>query len=175
MLFNEGYSSSSGTDLVRVDLCIEAIRLGETLTALMPDEPEALGLLALMLLHDARRDGRTDDLGDLIPLEEQDRERWDRARIDEGVAVLDRALRRTSPGPYQVQAAIAACHTAALDAADTDWGEIAALYGELGHMTGAGGAPGAVSSSSTRTGFTGSPAMTGARCSSSTSRSSSPV
>jgi len=135
LLFNEGYSSSSGADLVRVDLCNEALRLGETLTALMPDEPEALGLLALMLMHDARRAGRTDDVGDLVPLEEQDRSRWDRARIDEGTAVLDRALRRSRPGPYQVQAAIAACHTGARDAADTDWHEIAALYGELGRMT----------------------------------------
>ena len=135
LLFNEGYSSSSGADLVRVDLCTEAIRLGETLTALMPDEPEALGLLALMLLHDARRAGRTDDAGDLVPLEEQDRSCWDRARIDEGTNVLDRALRRSRPGPYQVQAAIAACHTDAQAAADTDWCEIAALYGELGRMT----------------------------------------
>jgi RNA polymerase sigma-70 factor (ECF subfamily) len=135
LLFNEGYSSSSGTDLMRVDLSTEAIRLGETLSALMPDEPEALGLLALMMLHDARRAGRTDAVGDLVPLEEQDRSRWDRARIEEGTAVLDRALRRTRPGPYQVQAAIAACHTAARDAGDTDWQEIAALYGELGRMT----------------------------------------
>jgi RNA polymerase sigma-70 factor (ECF subfamily) len=135
LLFNEGYSSSSGTDLMRVDLSTEAIRLGETLSALMPDEPEALGLLALMMLHDARRAGRTDAVGDLVPLEEQDRSRWDRARIEEGTAVLDRALRRTQPGPYQVQAAIAACHTAARDAGDTDWQEIAALYGELGRMT----------------------------------------
>jgi RNA polymerase sigma-70 factor (ECF subfamily) len=135
LLFNEGYSSSSGTDLMRVDLSTEAIRLGETLSALMPDEPEALGLLALMMLHDARRAGRTDAVGDLVPLEEQDRSRWDRARIEEGMAVLDRALRRSQPGPYQVQAAIAACHTAARDAGDTDWQEIAALYGELGRMT----------------------------------------
>jgi RNA polymerase sigma-70 factor (ECF subfamily) len=135
LLFNEGYSSSSGTDLVRVDLCTEAIRLGETLTALMPDEPEALGLLALMLLHDARRAGRTDEVGDLVPLEEQDRSRWDRARIDEGTVVLDRSLRQSRPGPYQVQAAIAACHTAAREAGDTDWEEIAALYGELVRMT----------------------------------------
>jgi RNA polymerase sigma-70 factor, ECF subfamily len=101
----------------------------------MPDEPEALGLLALMLLHDARRAGRTDDVGDLVPLEEQDRSRWDRARIEEGTAVLDRALRQSRPGPYQVQAAIAACHAAARDAGKTDWQEIAALYGELGRMT----------------------------------------
>jgi RNA polymerase sigma-70 factor (ECF subfamily) len=135
LLFNEGYASSTGDELVRVDLCAEAIRLGETLTALMPDEPEALGLLALMLLHDARRAGRTDELGDLVPLEEQDRARWDRDRIDEGTVVLDRAVRRSSPGPYQVQAAIAACHAAAAVASDTDWQEIAALYGELARMT----------------------------------------
>ena len=100
----------------------------------MPDEPEALGLLALMLLHDARRATRVDDAGDLVPLEDQDRTRWDRAGIEEGVAALDAALRRREPGPYQVQAAIAACHATATDAADTDWTEIALLYEELGRM-----------------------------------------
>ncbi len=136
LLFNEGYSASAGADLVRVELSTEAIRLGRTLVVLMPDEPEALGLLALMLLHDARRDGRVDAAGELVLLEEQDRTRWDRARIDEGVAILDRALRRNRPGPYQVQAAIAACHTAARRADETDWAEIAALYRELARMTG---------------------------------------
>jgi RNA polymerase sigma-70 factor (ECF subfamily) len=101
----------------------------------MPDEPEALALLALLLLHDARRAGRVDDGGDLVPLEEQDRTRWDRNAIDEGVELLDAALRRAQPGPYQVQAAIAACHATAPDAASTDWPQIAALYGELVRMT----------------------------------------
>jgi RNA polymerase sigma-70 factor (ECF subfamily) len=100
----------------------------------MPDEPEALGLLALMLLHDARRAARVDGQGELVPLEEQDRTQWDRAAIAEGVTVLDAALRRAQPGPYQVQAAIAACHATAPTAADTDWSEIAALYAELARM-----------------------------------------
>jgi RNA polymerase sigma-70 factor (ECF subfamily) len=136
LLFNEGYASSSpNTALVRTDLCAEAIRLGRTLAELMPDEPELLGLIALMLLHDARRAGRVGADGELVPLEEQDRARWDRAAIDEGVGVLDAALRRRRPGPYQIQAAIAACHATALDAAATDWTEIAALYGELARVT----------------------------------------
>jgi RNA polymerase sigma-70 factor, ECF subfamily len=97
----------------------------------MPDEPEVLGLLALMLLHDARTEARTDAHGDLVPLEEQDRTRWNRGAIDEGVDVLDRALRRGRAGPYQVQAAIAACHTGATRASDTDWDEIALLYDQL--------------------------------------------
>jgi len=101
----------------------------------MPDEPEAVGLLALMLLHDARRDGRVDEHGDLVPLEEQDRSRWDHARIAEATALLERALRRGRPGPYQVQAAIAACHATAPEAVATDWQEIAGLYRELGRMT----------------------------------------
>jgi RNA polymerase sigma-70 factor (ECF subfamily) len=100
----------------------------------MPDEPEALALLALMLLHAARADARVDAAGDLVPLEDQDRTRWDRATIDEGVALLDAALRRGQPGPYQVQAAIAACHATAPDAAATDWAQIAALYGELARI-----------------------------------------
>jgi RNA polymerase sigma-70 factor (ECF subfamily) len=99
--------------------------------ALMPDEPETLGLLALMLLHDARRATRLDDAGELVTLENQDRSRWDGEQISEGVAVLDGALRRRSPGPYQVQAAIAACHATATDAAGTDWAQIAVLYGQL--------------------------------------------
>jgi len=131
LLFNEGYSASSGADLVRGQLTGEAIRLARTLVALMPDEPEALGLLALMLLHDARSAARLDGAGDFVPLEEQDRSVWHRAEIDEGVAVLDRALRRLSPGPYQVQAAIAACHATAARAADTDWAQIALLYRQL--------------------------------------------
>ena len=131
LLFNEGYSASSGADLVRGQLTGEAIRLARTLVASMPDEPEALGLLALMLLHDARSAARLDGAGDFVPLEEQDRSVWHRAEIDEGVAVLDRALRRLSPGPYQVQAAIAACHATAARAADTDWAQIALLYRQL--------------------------------------------
>ncbi len=134
LLFNEGYAATTGADLVRRGLCGEAIRLARTLAELMPDEPEALGLLALMLLHDARRAGRVDAAGDLVPLEDQDRARWDRAAINEGLALLDAALRRHRPGPYQVQAAIAACHASASDPSETDWVEIAALYGELVRM-----------------------------------------
>ena len=115
LLFNEGYAASAGADLLRADLSAEAIRLGRTLVDLMPDEPEALGLLALMLLHDARRAGRVDADGELILLEDQDRTRWDRRGIEEGQSLLERALRRRRPGPYQVQAAIAACHAAAAD------------------------------------------------------------
>ncbi len=135
LLFNEGYAASDGDDLVRSTLCDEAIRLGRTLAALMPDEPEVLGLLALMVLHNARRDARVDELGDLVSLEEQDRTRWDRGAVEEGVAVLDAALRRSEPGPYQVQAAIAACHATAPDAQSTDWHEIAALYDTLARFT----------------------------------------
>jgi RNA polymerase sigma-70 factor (ECF subfamily) len=131
LLFNEGYTASAGADLIRQGLCGEAIRLGRLVAAQMPDEPEAGGLLALLLLHDARRATRVDEVGDLVTLEEQDRTRWDTGEIAEGVEVLDRALRRGRPGPYQVQAAIAACHATATRAADTDWPQIAALYGQL--------------------------------------------
>ena len=131
LLFNEGYAASAGADLVRRDLSNEAIRLARTLVSLMPDEPEADGLLALMLLHDARRDTRVDAAGQLVTLEHQDRARWDRGEIAEGLGVLDKALRRGRSGAYQVQAAIAACHATAARASDTGWGEIAALYGQL--------------------------------------------
>jgi len=134
LLFNEGYAATAGADLVREGLSAEAIRLARTLARLMPDEPEALGLLALMLLQDARRAARTDEAGDLVTLEEQDRSLWDRDAIAEGVRLLDAGLRLGRPGPYQVQAAIAACHATAADAADTDWAEIAALYGELARL-----------------------------------------
>jgi RNA polymerase sigma-70 factor, ECF subfamily len=131
LLFNEGYAATNGADLIRQGLCVEAIRLARVLVRLMPDEPEAGGLLALMLLHDARRATRVDDVGVLVPLEQQERTRWDSGEIAEGVDLLDRALRRGRPGPYQVQAAIAACHATATEAAATDWAEIAALYGRL--------------------------------------------
>jgi RNA polymerase sigma-70 factor (ECF subfamily) len=134
LLFNEGYSATTGAELVRAGLCAEAIRLARTLAGLMPDEPEAIGLLALLLLTDARRAARLDDKGDLVPLEEQDRTRWDADAIAEGLERLDAALRRGQPGPYQVQAAIAACHAAAHEASATDWVEIAALYNELVRM-----------------------------------------
>jgi RNA polymerase sigma-70 factor (ECF subfamily) len=134
LIFNEGYSASEGEALIRRELSAEAIRLARLLVDLMPDEPESLGLLALLLLHDARRETRTDAGGDLVLLEDQDRSRWDRAEIDEGQAVLDLALRAGRAGPYQVQAAIAALHDTAASAADTDWHEIAALYGRLANL-----------------------------------------
>jgi len=134
LLFNEGYSASAGADLVRQGLCAEAIRLAQALAQLMPDEPEASGLLALMFFQDARRTTRVDDAGDLVRLADQDRARWDRGEIEDGTRILDAALRRGRPGPYQVQAAIAACHATAANPADTDWSEIAALYGELARL-----------------------------------------
>jgi RNA polymerase sigma-70 factor (ECF subfamily) len=131
LLFNEGYSASAGDDIVRPDVTAEAIRLARLLMTLMPDEPEAAGLLALMLLHDSRRASRLDADGELVTLEDQDRSRWDAAAISEGLALLDSARRRRGAGPYQLQAAIAACHARARQAADTDWAEIARLYDEL--------------------------------------------
>lgn len=131
LLFNEGYAATAGAELVRTNLCAEAIRLARVLARLMPDEPEVLGLLALLLLHDARRGTRVDAAGELVTLEDQDRTAWDRAEVDEGAALLGTALRRGRPGPYQIQAAIAACHTTAPTAEETDWADIAGLYGEL--------------------------------------------
>jgi RNA polymerase sigma-70 factor (ECF subfamily) len=131
LLFNEGYSASAGDDLVRQNLTADAIRLARILAGLLPEEPEAEGLLALMLLHDARRGARVNAAGALVPLEEQDRGRWDGRQIEEGVRLLEAALRRGRPGPYQIQAAIAACHATAPSPAETDWAEIAALYGQL--------------------------------------------
>jgi RNA polymerase sigma-70 factor (ECF subfamily) len=135
LVFNEGYSATEGDSIVRADLCAEAIHLGRVLTQLMPGEPEAAGLLALMLLHDARRAARVDADGDLVLLGEQDRGHWNRAEIDEGVALVERALRRSAGshrmGPYQLQAAIAAVHDEAPTAEATDWAQIAALYAHL--------------------------------------------
>jgi RNA polymerase sigma-70 factor, ECF subfamily len=136
LVFNEGYSATAGEAIVRRELCMEAIRLGKLLSVLMPDEAEVLGLLSLMLLQDSRRDARTDELGELVLLEDQDRALWDRARIDEGLRVLDRALSLRRPGPYQLQAAIAALHAQAPSADQTDWRQIALLYAELDRATG---------------------------------------
>ena len=133
-LFNEGYGASGGADLVRTGLCAEAIRLARLLAELMPDEPEALGLLSLMVLHDARRSARVDAAGDLVTLEDQDRSLWDATAIEQACAVLDAAARLRRPGPYQVQAAIAACHASAPTAAATDWNQIALLYERLTQM-----------------------------------------
>ncbi len=130
LVFNEGYSASGGAEPVRADLCEEAIRLAKLLAVLMPDEPEPLGLLALLLLHDARRAARTGPGGELVLLEDQDRSRWSPARADEGRRLLDRALRLRRPGPYQLQAAIAALHLED----ETDWPQIAALYAELARL-----------------------------------------
>ena len=131
LIFNEGYTASSGRDLVRDDLCTEAIRLGRLLAGLMPDEPEVAGLLALMLLTDARRDARTTAAGDLVLLPDQDRGRWDRTLIAEGQALVRRCLRRDQPGPYQIQAAIQAVHADAATAGDTDWRQIVLVYDQL--------------------------------------------
>jgi RNA polymerase sigma-70 factor (ECF subfamily) len=131
LVFNEGYSATGGDELTRPDLMAEAIRLGGILAALMPDEAEVLGLEALMMLHAARSAARTSADGDLVLLEDQDRALWDRDRIARGVALLDRAIALRRPGPYQVQAAIAALHAEAERPEDTDWPQIAALYGGL--------------------------------------------
>jgi RNA polymerase sigma-70 factor (ECF subfamily) len=134
LVFNEGYAATSGDSLVRRELSAEAIRLGRVIASLLPDEPEALGLLALMLLHDARREARVDARGELVLLEDQDRTRWDVARILEGRTLIEQALAMARPGPYQVQAAIASLHDAAGTPADTDWPQIASLYESLLRM-----------------------------------------
>jgi RNA polymerase sigma-70 factor (ECF subfamily) len=131
LIFNEGYAASSGDDLVREDLCAEAVRLGRVLTELMPDEPEAIGLLALMLLLESRRAARTSADGDLVLLAGQDRGLWDRGLIAEGQDLVRRCLRRNQPGPYQIQAAINAVHSDAPTKDATDWGQILQLYDQL--------------------------------------------
>ncbi len=131
LIFNEGYTASSGERLVRQDLCAEAIRLGRLLAELMPDEPEVMGLLALMLLVESRRATRTTSDGDLVLLADQDRGRWDRGLVAEGQAIVRQCLRRNQPGPYQIQAAINAVHSDAPAAAATDWWQILQLYDQL--------------------------------------------
>ena len=135
LVYNEGYGATSGDSLIRRELSSEAIRLAHVLAQLMPDEPEVLGLLALMLLHDARRDARVDADGELVLLEDQDRSRWSRDWIEAGKELLARAVRMRRPGPYQVQAAIAAVHDDATTPDETDWAEIAALYGTLRELS----------------------------------------
>jgi len=131
LIFSEGHQASSGDDLLRPDLCVAGVNLARGLAARLPRDPEVMGLLALLLLTDARRAARTDDAGDLVLLEEQDRTRWDPDMIADGEGILVEALRRRQPGPYQLWAAIAACHSTAASAAATDWRQISVLYGEL--------------------------------------------
>ena len=131
LMFNEGYLATSHGQLVRGDLVADAIRLARGLSALLPDEPEPMGLLALMLLHDSRREARVSADGDLVLLEDQDRTKWKRPQIEEGSRLVEQALRMRRPGPYQIQAAIAAVHAEAPTAADTDWRQIVVLYEQL--------------------------------------------
>jgi RNA polymerase sigma-70 factor (ECF subfamily) len=135
LIYNEGYAASTGDELVRSDLCGEAIRLARLLRAMMPDEPEVIGLLALLLLTESRRAARTDEAGSLVMLSDQDRDLWDRELIDEGQTLVRASLRRNRPGPFQVQAAIAAVHSDAADAGDTDWRQIVLLYDRLLTLT----------------------------------------
>jgi RNA polymerase sigma-70 factor (ECF subfamily) len=135
LIFNEGYGAAEGERLVRGELCGEAIRLGRLLCRLMPDDAEVRGLLALMLLHDARRAARLDDHGSYVPLDEQDRSHWDEGRIREGLRALEAALALRRPGPYQLQAAIAALHVEAPSEEETDWAQIAELYRALGRLS----------------------------------------
>jgi RNA polymerase sigma-70 factor (ECF subfamily) len=134
LIFNEGYTASSGDSLIRRELCGEGIRLARTLCELLPQVPENRGLLALMLLHDSRRETRVSADGELVPLDRQDRALWDHGQIAEGCRLVQAALRQHSVGPYQIQAAIAAVHAEAASSADTDWKQIAALYGELARI-----------------------------------------
>jgi len=131
LIFNEGYAATSGDHLVRADLCVEAIRLARLLADLMPDEPEVFGLLALLLLTEARRPARTDRDGSLVVLPDQDRSRWDQALLTEGLALVGALIRRNQPGPYQLHAAINAVHSDAPTASDTDWEQILQLYDQL--------------------------------------------
>ena len=133
LMFNEGYLATSSEHLVRGALVADALRLAHGLSALLPDEPEPMGLLALMLLHDSRRDARVSDAGDLVLLEDQDRTKWKRPQIEEGTRLVEQALRMRRPGPYQIQGAIAAVHAEAPTATDTDWRQIAILYEQLLH------------------------------------------
>jgi len=141
LIFNEGYAVTCGQELIRCDLCDEAIRLARVVTMLLAQEsllealPESLGLLALMLLHDSRRDARVGSDGEPLLLEEQDRARWDQRKKQEGLAILEEGLRMKKPGPYQIQAAISALHVQAEQSEETDWPQIAALYGQLWRMT----------------------------------------
>jgi RNA polymerase sigma-70 factor (ECF subfamily) len=135
LIFNEGYAATGGDALIRRELCAEAIRLARLIVRLLPAEPEALGLLALLLLHDARREARVDMEGRLVLLADQDRSRWERDRIGEGAQLVEVALGAHRPGPYQLQAAIAACHATASAIEETDWEEIVALYGVLRRLS----------------------------------------
>jgi predicted RNA polymerase sigma factor len=135
LMFSEGYAASAGNEIIRTDLSGEALRLTRLLRTLIPDDAEAAGLLALMLLTDARRAARTDPAGEIIPLDQQDRTRWDRDAIAEGVALITETLPKGRVGPFQLQAAVAAVHDEAASAEDTDWPQILALYGLLLQMT----------------------------------------